>query len=96
MKKSYESLSPVHLLILSWALILSTLVIRSRQGLDLPLINMLFLAIGIGAYYLPTRYAEKESGDILRRKLLGFLVLAGLLVFLSELIRLLIPGLIPW
>ncbi|MCK4720845.1 hypothetical protein KAU08_09305 [bacterium] len=96
MKKSYESLSPVYLLILSWGLILSALVIRSRQGLDLPLINMLFIVIGIGAYYLPTRYAGKESGDILRRKLLGFLVLAGLLIFLSELIRLLFPGLIPW
>lgn len=96
MKKVYESIPPLALLVITWGLVLCAMLLRLVNGLDLPLLNVLFIVIGIGAFFLPTRFGHEETGEILRRKLLWLLVLAGLLVFAGDLIQLFLPGLISW
>ena len=94
MKKIYESIPSIVLLIISWTFLLTAAVMRSGSGLDLPLLNVLFIIIGLGAFYLPVLHLGRESGEPLRRKLLWLLVLASIIVFGSDLIRLYLTGFI--
>ncbi len=72
---------------LGWLLLASAMVIRCFRGLEFPLINVLFVFIGLGAYFLPVRQHRGEKGEALRRKLLWLLLGAEFLVSLGELVR---------
>jgi hypothetical protein len=94
MKKVYESIPPLVLLIVSWAFAFTALLFRSGMGLDLPLLNVLFIVVGLSAFYLPPKFCGIEAGEALRRKLLWFMVLAGILILSGELIRFYLPGIL--
>jgi len=87
-KSVYEKTSPVIQLITGWFLLLAAMLVRKLSGIELPLINLGFIVIGIAVFFLPRLFCEEGSGDDLRRKLLWVLCLAGLVIFTTEIIRL--------
>ena len=87
MSRIYKTISPVLLLLGGWVLVAGAMSIRVSRGLDIPVINWLFVILGLAACFLPVRYAEKASGEALRRKLLWLLVAAGVLILAGELVR---------
>jgi hypothetical protein len=90
MRIAYQSVSPGVLLVTGWLLVAVAMSLRMLRGLDVPLVNGLFVFIGLGAYYLPVPFSEQGRGEALRRKLLWLLVAAGVLVLGAELLRLLV------
>lgn len=88
LNRIYLAPSPGVLLLLGWLAIAGAMGIRILNGLDIPYLNGLFVFIGLAAYFLPTRFAEREKGELLRRKLLWLCVLAGVLILIGETIRL--------
>ncbi|MCX6647066.1 MAG: hypothetical protein NTY09_12040 [bacterium] len=96
MKKVYESIPPLVLMIISWALVLAALLLRLGQGLALPLLNVLFIVVGLSAFYLPPLLCGMETGEALKRKLLWLMVLAGILILTGDLIRFYLPGILAW
>ncbi len=77
----------VFVLILGWVILVSAMWIRVSAGLDVPLINSLFILLGLGAYILPPKYVGVDSGETLWRKLLWLLFAAGVLILGGELAR---------
>jgi len=89
MRIAFQSISPGVLLVTGWLLVGAAMSLRMLQRLDVPVINGLFVLVGLAAYYLPVLYCEEGRGERLRRKLLWLLVAAGVLVLGAEVIRLL-------
>jgi hypothetical protein len=87
MNRIYLAPSPGVLLLLGWLLIVCAMAIRILNGLEVPYLNGLLVFIGLAAYFLPTRFTEREKGELLRRKLLWLCVLAGVLMLIGETIR---------
>ena len=83
---------PALLMLLGWLLVAAAMAWRVRQGMDIPPINGLFILVGLGAYFLPTRVAEYASGEPLSRKLLWILLLAGIIILVGELVRSIVAG----
>jgi len=90
MKRIYYTVSPGILLLTGWMLIAAAMSVRIINGLDIPLINSLFVLIGLAAYFLPTMLAEGEKGELLRRKLLWLCIPAALLILIGETVRLIL------
>ena len=91
MIRFYQAVPPGVLLICGWLLIALALAWRGLQGLSVPPINGLFILLGLGAYFLPTRLGEPEPGEALKRKLLWLLLAAGVVILCWELIRAFLP-----
>ncbi len=87
MMRIYRTISPVLLLLSGWIVIGCAMWIRIFLGEDVPAINCIFVILGLAAYFLPTRFVEKDSGEALRRKLLWLLIAAGFIILTGELIR---------
>ena len=84
MVRIYKTAPPALLMLLGWLLVAAAMAWRVRQGMDIPPINGLFILVGLGAYFLPTRVAEYASGETLSRKLLWILLLAGILIIPAD------------
>jgi hypothetical protein len=87
MRSTVQKVTPALLLITGWALLVVAMWIRYSTGHDIPLINGLYILLGLGAFYLPPKYAEEDSGERLRWKLLWLLFAAGVLILGGELAR---------
>jgi len=83
-RKIYNSPPHGTLLLVGWLLIASAMLIVISNGVEIPLINLLFAPIGLAVYFLPPRLCEIEKAGVLRRKLLWLLVLAGALILIGE------------
>jgi len=92
MKKLYESTTAVLLLLVGWILVSGSMLLRVLRELDIPMVNWIFLIVGVAVYFLPLRYAEREPGEALRRKLLWLLVAAGAVIFVWEVLRVVFFG----
>jgi len=88
MNKIYLAPSSGVLLLLGWLAIAGALGVRFLNGLEIPRLNVLMVFIGLAAYFLPTRFADREKGEHLRRKLLWLCVVASVLILIGETIRL--------
>jgi drug/metabolite transporter (DMT)-like permease len=83
----YKSIHPLFLLIAGLILVAGASVLKGFNETELPLINVIFVLVGAGSYFLPVMFCEKEEGERLRRKLLWLLVLAGFLILAGEVVR---------
>jgi len=92
MGSTLRNIPPLYLLLAGWVLFTVAMVIRVTRGLELPWLNGLFILIGLGVYFLPSRFYEKGAYDRLMRRLLWLLVLAGFLILARETVGYLTGG----
>ena len=87
MIKIYERIDPAVLLVFAFLLMFLATGIRLIRGLSFPSLNILFILIGLGAYFLPIRVSPNDSGYALRRKLLWVLFGAAALILGGDIYR---------
>ena len=87
MQRLYSKAPPGILLLTGWIVIAFAMAWRVRLGLDIPLMNCLFVLIGLMVYFLPGWVIKDASADALRRKLLWLLVLAAVIILVWETLR---------
>ena len=83
----YNRTSPIFLLVSSWVLMFIAVGFRYVRTGELLVLNLLFIPIGLGAYYLPGRSGELNKGEALRRKLIWLLFGAGVVIVVYEIVR---------
>ncbi len=87
MQKIYREASLSVLLVIGLLLHALGMIWRITTGLEFNYLNPLFILIGIGAYFLPSRVADKALGEVLSRKLLWLNLAAGALLLAVEVLR---------
>lgn len=87
MKNIYRNASLTVLLVVGLALHAVGMILRYTQDLEFNYLNPLFFLIGLAAYFLPSRVADKASGEVLSRKLLWLNFAAGALLLAAEALR---------
>ena len=87
MQNIYRNASLTVLLVVGLALHAVGMVWRYTQGLEFNYLNPLFFLIGLAAYFLPSRIADKALGEVLGRKLLWLNLAAGALLLAAEALR---------
>jgi hypothetical protein len=86
----YKKASLLGLFVAGLALLCAAQTVRRLSGLEVLLLNGLFLPVAVASYFLPPIVIDKAKGEALSRKLLWLIVAAGFVVLAAEVIRLII------
>jgi len=89
MVRLYNTISPILLLITGWVLIFTAVILRVVSGDPVPWLNLLFVIAGLAIFFIPPRLFDLNKGNELKRKLLWVLLLAGLVIILGEIYKIL-------